>query len=155
MGILLVRGDETSEVELLDDVLPGWQGIKVAVKNGKAMNIPTGDRVELRSDDAAITGTYEVSRALAPAAPRGWRFYLKSVGGRSAPTSTPSATTATASTGGDNTQKSYVIKVSNLKGSLVRQSVAEYRVPYDRMSSEMQRLLRSGAKIVSVTEYSG
>jgi hypothetical protein len=45
------------------------------------------------------------------------------------------------------------VSVARMPGSnsLIRRSNYTLTVPYDRLSSEMQRIVKSGAKVVSVT----
>ncbi|MEM6447674.1 MAG: phycobilisome linker polypeptide [Cyanobacteria bacterium P01_D01_bin.123] len=157
MSIVLVRGgDATFDVDLMDDMVPGWSSLKVSARDGQNLSIPPDEQVELLADDDAIAGMYKVSFALAPAAPRGWRLYLDRVSG-AAETSTQAQATdgsqpQAASSGGDNAKKQYAITVERAGGAAVRLSKMTYNVPYSRLSSEVQRLLRSGARIVSVEE---
>jgi phycoerythrin-associated linker protein len=54
---------------------------------------------------------------------------------------------------GDAGKKTFKIVVSGSKlGGSNRRSVSEYLVPGDRMSSQIQRIHRTGSKIVSITE---
>lgn len=155
MSIVLVRGgDATFDVDVMDDVAPGWNGLKVVARDGLHLNIPPGESVELRADDDAIAGTYTVSFVLSPAAPRGWRAYLDRANGASAASFSSEAPIeqSGSGSGADNTQKKYIITVESAGGATVRRSKTTYRVPYARMSSEVKRLTRSGARIVSIEE---
>jgi phycocyanin-associated rod linker protein len=58
---------------------------------------------------------------------------------------------------GNRQQRVYRVEVTNRIGSSltdsnVRRSNKAYLVPYEELSSRMQQILRSGAKIVSVRE---
>lgn len=148
MSIVLVRGGDASfDVDVLGDQVPGWKGLKVEARDNQELRLSPGERVELQADDEAIAGAYEVSFSLAPAAPRGWRAYLEP-----ASTSGSSANGSVRSSEGDNRTKQYAITVEGAGGASVRRSMRTYTVPYARLTAEVQRLTRSGARIVSVEE---
>ncbi|WP_017324498.1 phycobilisome linker polypeptide [Synechococcus sp. PCC 7336] len=148
MGILLAYEGREFGVERLDDTLPSSSETKVMAATGEGRVIPVGARVELKGD-GSIEGQYEVVRALSPAAPRGWRFYLNGVASDSAPSGV--AASPTAADDGNNSAKRFAIRVSGAQGAVVRQSVQTIEVPFSRLSTEMKRLNRMGGKIESIT----
>ncbi len=117
---------------------------------------------------------YTIQRALAPAAPRGWRFYLQPVGviavepppaepvaaapvlGASTEASLPTVLPATNSVAhaSENLESVFIVQVEKLGGTNIRRSSTTLRVPYNRLSEELQRILRGGGKVVSITEGS-
>lgn len=142
--------------------------------------------------NAPATGTtvhygqkaYTIQRALAPAAPRGWRFYLQPVAvtasepaeptpppepvaaviseapepieaSMSAPSTpaVPHAVNAVAHAS-ENLESVFIVQVEKLGGTNIRRSSTTLRVPYNRLSEELQRILRGGGKVVSITEGS-
>ncbi|MEM9568608.1 MAG: phycobilisome linker polypeptide [Cyanobacteria bacterium P01_E01_bin.34] len=150
MGITLAAGDDQFDVSLMGDVLPGSSDIKVEAAGNQTMKLAVGTSVSL-DGDSAVAGTYSVAMALAPAAPRGWRLYLSKIGGTAAPT-VASAASSTTKRDVDNRDKVFVIQYSGAMGPQVRMSVQTIRVSYERLSTEVARIARSGSKIVSIHE---
>lgn len=118
--------------------------------------------------------TYTIQRVLAPAAPRGWRFYLQAV---TEPGEAPTAPANSPETGSktlaepmttsaevrptpsvihasENLESVFIVEVEKLGGTNIRRSNTTLRVPYTRLSEELQRILRNGGKVVSITEGS-
>ncbi len=142
MTMMLVAADKTVEVEQLTDVDPNWQGIKLETKADQTIALAVGSMVTLQADDTQLAGDYKVKFVLGPAAPRGWRLFLE-------------ADRKVTRTEGPNTEKVFLIKVSAVTGDNVRRSVIEYKVPYSRLSQEVQRITRSGSKIINIAETNG
>lgn len=107
--------------------------------------------------------TYTIQRALAPAAPRGWRFYLQAVGvavQTTQPVATPEITipevpaVVPVAHASENLESVFLVEVEKLGGTNIRRSSTTLRVPYNRLSEELQRILRAGGRVVSITEGS-
>ena len=150
MGITLTAGGDKFDVALMDDVLPGSTDIKVEANGNQSLKLAVGTAVSLDAD-SDVAGNYTVALALAPAAPRGWRLYLSKAAGTAASAATSTASGATRSDV-DNRDKVFVIAFSGAMGSQVRKSVQTVRVSYDRLSTEVARIARSGSKIVGISE---
>ncbi|NJK72821.1 MAG: hypothetical protein HC926_06220 [Synechococcaceae cyanobacterium SM2_3_60] len=102
---------------------------------------------------------YTIQRALAPAAPRGWRFYLQAVAVTPAPAAPTIAipdvpAAAPVVHASENLESVFIVEVEKLGGTNIRRSSTTLRVPYNRLSEELQRILRGGGKVVSITEGS-
>ncbi len=152
----LLLGDQAFEVELLTDVPTNWPGIKVMSKGAK-LDIPAGTVVRVESEDDHVTGSYKVVYRLAPAYPRSWRLLLERESAaapqaEAAPATKPAQVAPSAASSLPNSDKIFTIKVSGLVGGGVRKSVAEYKVPFSRLSQEVKRITQRGGKIVSITE---
>lgn len=145
MTMLLVAANQTLEVEQLTDVDPSWKGIKIMIQSADIdLNLPTGSKVELQSEDPQVAGTYTVSCCLGPAAPRGWRLFLESA--------FTSRSGSDSSSGSENRDKVFLIQVSGVVGNNTRKSMVEYRVPFARLSESVKQIARMGGKIIQITE---
>lgn len=154
MTMLLMAGSQSFEVEQLTDTPPDWPGIKVMTTTPDLeleSVLGTGTEVKIQKD-GVDSGSFEVAYLLSPAAPRNWRIFLKQTTSGSATGPAVSSSAAPVRSDVPNTDKLYTIKVSGLIGGMVRRSVQEYKVPYSRLSQEVNRITKSGAQIISITE---
>ncbi|MEN9203527.1 MAG: phycobilisome linker polypeptide [Thermostichus sp. DG_1_6_bins_120] len=143
----LLLGDQSFEVELLEDVPTDWPGIKV-MSTGAMLKVPAGTVVKVESEDRQVSGSYKVAYCLAPAFPRTWRLLLEREGAAApAVASAPSSDVP-------NADKIFIIKVSGVVGGGVRKSVLEYKVPFSRLSQEVKRITQMGGQILSISEAS-
>ncbi|NJK62374.1 MAG: CpcD phycobilisome linker protein [Synechococcaceae cyanobacterium SM2_3_1] len=101
----------------------------------------------MKAEDPSLAGAYEVDQILSPAAPRGWRLFLVKPG-------VARVKAQPGDSSANNTDKLFNVEVSGLIGPNVRKSVTSYLIPFSRLSQEVKRITRTGAKIVRISESS-